>query len=255
MDTHFSHFYLLLFLHEIVIALVILFFVQKFIKKDYNAFIALGPGGTPSTPSGYLRICLLKLFALRNPFVPPPVPPTLYPQRGLLRKLPTRKGTRPKVVGLAPQRQMDQKGGEQMYTRLVNAIRELAADYPERLFLGTSCFEKHSEGIFSSHVADRFTCRGEVCHSHPSDGSMHLTLHPADVKVVLDQGWGERHPLARDNWWWRPKIVPASFMMIYAPRDEEELNTAIEIVRAAAWWIGGKELKKKRVLGTIVLED
>src|SRR6266536_4193324 len=92
--------YGLLFLNEITIAVMILFLVQRFIKQDYNAFIALGPGGTPSTPMGYLRICLLKNFALRNPFVAPLVPATLRPQRGILKQLPTRKGSRPKVVGL-----------------------------------------------------------------------------------------------------------------------------------------------------------
>lgn len=57
-------------------------------------------------------------------------------------------------------------------------------------------------------AAKRLTCGGEVCHSHPSDGSLHLVLHPADVRAVLEKGWGERHPLAWDDgedgwcWWW-----------------------------------------------------
>lgn len=245
--------YFLLFLNEVIIALVILFFVQKSILRDYHAFLALGPGGTPSTPLGYLRICLLKIFALRNPFVAPPVPTTLRPQRGLLKKLPVRQGPRPDVAGLAPHRQLNQKGGKEMYDRLAATIQELAAEYPEQLFLATSCFEKYSEGIFSTDIADRVTCRGEVCHAHPTDGSMHLTLHPADVKVLLDSGWGERHPLARDNWW-RLKLVPTGFVMVYAPRNEDELKTTVQIIRAAAFWIGGKELKE-RTLGTIVLDD
>ncbi|OJK00274.1 hypothetical protein ASPACDRAFT_78180 [Aspergillus aculeatus ATCC 16872] len=88
----------------------------------------------------------------------------------------------------------------------------------------------------------RLTCNGEVCHAHPSDGSLHLTLHPADVKLVLERGWGQRHPLARDSWWWWLRIVPPGFVMVYAPRDAEELECVLEIIRAAAWWVSGTEL-------------
>jgi Family of unknown function (DUF5519) len=80
-------------------------------------------------------------------------------------------------------------------------------------------------------------CGGEACHAHPSDGSLHLTLHPEDEAVVLKSGWGELHPLSRGGWLTR--FVPQRFMMVYAPRDEEELELVLEIVRAAVWWVGG----------------
>lgn len=156
-----------------------------------------------------------------------------------------------------------------MYDALATEIQQLAIGDPNTLYTATSCFEKHSTGIFhrlpcetsttaptnnnnnnrkspkrpSTTHNHRITCNGEVCHSHPSDGSLHLTLHPADVKLILERGWGQRHPLARDSWWWVTKIVPTGFMMIYAPRNEEELKVVIEIIRAAAWWVGGKELR------------
>ncbi|KAL2221113.1 hypothetical protein M432DRAFT_257378 [Thermoascus aurantiacus ATCC 26904] len=229
----------------ILVLLPVIYYLIKRIRNDYQAFLALGPGGTPSTPRGYLRICVLRLFALRNPFEPPSLPPFLQPQHGILKDLPKRSGRRPRVAGIAPQRQMTQRGGPAMYEALSAAIRNLAQSHPDRLFLATSCFEKHSTGIFC-HPAFRHrpTCNGEVCHAHPSDGSMHLTLHPADVKLVIERGWGERHPLARESWWWRAKIVPPGFVMVYAPRDEEELRCVMEIVRAAAWWVSGTELRR-----------
>ncbi|CEN62827.1 hypothetical protein ASPCAL09456 [Aspergillus calidoustus] len=243
------------------------------IRKDYHAFLALGPGGTPSTPAGYLRICILRLVSLRNPLEPPLVPPTLNPKHGFLSRaiLPLRSGPRPTVVGIAPQRQITQKSGPPMYDALSAEIRRLTNSHPNTLFTATSCFEKHSTGIFyrfptstacpnpgttrageqqqhnrrpqlQSHK-HRITCNGEVCHSHPSDGSLHLTLHPADVELVIERGWGQRHPLARDDWWWVTRFVPAGFVMIYAPRDADELKCVVEIIRAAAWWVGGKELR------------
>ncbi|KAL4899563.1 hypothetical protein BDW74DRAFT_109873 [Aspergillus multicolor] len=247
----------------LVLLVPITFYLFRAIRKDYHAFLALGPGGTPSTPAGYLRICILRLFALRNPFDPPSIPQTLHPKTGFLThsSIPTRRGPRPTVAGIAPQRQLTQKPGAAMYDALASEIHRLALEHPSTLYTATSCFEKHSTGIFyrlptisvtnstsskspktSSNTHNhRITCNGEVCHSHPSDGSLHLTLHPADVKVVLERGWAQRHPIARDSWWWVTRIVPTGFVMTYAPRNEEELKVVVEIIRAAAWWVGGKE--------------
>lgn len=66
---------------------------------------------------------------------------------------------------------------------------------------------------------------------------MHLTLPPADLKAVLEAGWGERHPLSRGGWFER--FVPAGFVMVYAPRDEGEVEVVIEVVRAAGWYVRG----------------
>lgn len=96
--------------------------------------------------------------------------------------------------------------------------------------------------MFSTSPARR-TCRGEICHAHPSDGSMHLTLHLADAKMVLDAGWGERHPIARGGWFER--FVPGGFMMVYAPRDESEVDMVLRMVKAAAWFVEGCEGSKE----------
>ncbi|PGG95118.1 hypothetical protein AJ80_10023 [Polytolypa hystricis UAMH7299] len=215
------------------------------VRKGYHAFLALGPGGTPSTFAGYMRICVLRIFALKNPLSPPSISPHLHPPTGILKDFPKRQGPRPKVVGIAPQRQMTHRGSAEIYAALTTEIKAFTQRYPDHVFLGTSCFEKHSTGLFSvSKVQNRFTCNGEVCHSHPSDGSLHLTLHPADVKQILERGWGERHPLARENWWWRFRFVPPGFVLIYSPRTMEELRCVVEIIHAAAWWISGMELQR-----------
>lgn len=221
----------------------------KAIMKDYRFFISLGPGGTPQTALGYLRIAFLRLFALRNPFKAPPVPSSLEFQHGILSKdLQKRILPRPRVAGIAPHRQMTQRSSPEMYAQLSNLVKQIGADAPERFALATSCFEKHSVGLFAIPIkANRnLTCRGqgEICHSHPSDGSMHLTLHPADARVLIEKGWGEMHPLARGNWWWRVKFVPETFVMVYAPQTEEDLKTLKEIILAAAWWVSGKDFKE-----------
>ncbi|KAK1143960.1 hypothetical protein N8T08_005869 [Aspergillus melleus] len=276
-----------------------LLFLLHAIRKDYRAFLALGPGGTPSTPTGYLRICILRLVALRNPFSPPSIPSTLSPKTGYFdpcpptspsytypstptsqnkardtneheiqtpeRKrsyyLPYRLGPPPLVTGIAPQRQLTQRSTKHIYKHLARAIEELVQANPKEYVLGTSCFEKHSTGIFASPCTTtttttpsapstggkhrRNTCNGEICHSHPIDGSLHLTLHPADVRVLIERGWGQRHPLAWEEetsrrWLCGTRFVPAGFVMVYAPRDEDEVRVVMEVVRAAGWWVSGE---------------
>ncbi|KAH7095988.1 hypothetical protein FB567DRAFT_513931 [Paraphoma chrysanthemicola] len=210
-----------------------------YIHYDYKAFLSLGPGGTPATPLGYLKIKLLSLICLRDPLQPLPVPPHFRPQNGYFTApsaLHTRKGPRPLVQGVAPQRQQTQKSDAAIYKILVARLRALAQDPRNRLTERTSCFEKHSSGLFTSIPITR-TCGGEICHAHPSDGSLHLTLHPADAKLMLENKWGERHPLARGGWCRR--FVPKEFVLIYAPRDEAEVDAVMRIVAASIWWVSG----------------
>jgi hypothetical protein len=210
-----------------------------YIRSDYKAFLSLGPGGTPPTPLGYLKIKLLSLFCLRDPIRPMSIPPHFRPQTGYFTNtstLATRKGSRPLVQGIAPQRQQTQKSSAATYKTLVACLTQLAADPRNRLTERTSCFEKNSSGLFTSVPITR-TCGGEICHAHPCDGSMHLTLHPADANAILEKGWGERHPLARGGWCRR--FVPKEFMLIYAPRDEVEIELVMRIVAASIWWVSG----------------
>lgn len=69
---------------------------------------------------------------------------------------------------------------------------------------------------------------------------MHMNLHPADAAEVLKKGWGQRHPLAKGGW--MRKYVPREFMMVYAPRNKEELEVVGKIVQAAAWWVMGERI-------------
>ncbi|KAK5110348.1 hypothetical protein LTR62_006056 [Meristemomyces frigidus] len=216
-----------------------------YLHFDYLAFLSLGPGGTPSTLSGYIRVKLLACFALSDPYEPGLPPLRLQNQSGYLPSLSKRPGPRPCTRGIAPHRQVTQKSTPHLYSLLASAIEELGRSSDD-LRIGTSCFEKNGTGLFSTSPAKR-TCAGEVTHAHPSDGSMHLTLHPADAKVVLEAGWGERHPLARGGWFER--FVPAGFVMVYAPVCEGDVGVVMGVVRAAASFVGGAEVPGERVMG------
>lgn len=76
--------------------------------------------------------------------------------------------------------------------------------------------------------AEAFMIGREFAHIHPaSDGSLHMMLPPDLAHEVEDQGWGEPHPVARMG------LIPPTAMMVYGPRDEEELESVWEILRAS----------------------
>ena len=238
-------------------ALIILALVYYFVKMvwlDYKYFLSLGPGGVSSSPAGYLKLCGLRIIAMdkkRTLCAPENQLKTSITSyfKGI-RQLPHRRNIRPIVVGVVPQRQLNQRGSREEIKEFQARLAGLALSNPGQLRIGQSCIEKHSVGLFLSPLApgicfhrDRATnaykiseraTKGmppEILHTHDIDGSLHLTLHPTDLALVIKQGWGERHPLAG-------KTCPVGFTLIYAPRDEEDFTVVLEIVKAAAWWVG-----------------
>ncbi|EJT73446.1 hypothetical protein GGTG_10284 [Gaeumannomyces tritici R3-111a-1] len=212
------------------------------IRNDYNNFLNLGPGGTPPTPAGYVRLAWYRIFALRDPFTPPPTSPDKIPTMGILQEQPLsfRAGPRPSVAGLAPQRQLDQWGSWQLCELLKTAIESLCARYPAKFGVGTSSIEKHGFALFARHPVN--VCgNGEIVHLHSSDKSMHMNLHPDDIKEVLQRGWGQRHPLSFKGWVQSP--LPDTFMMIYAPRDQNDLQITCKIIEAAIWYTTAEKIE------------
>ncbi|KAI1333433.1 hypothetical protein F5Y16DRAFT_13853 [Xylariaceae sp. FL0255] len=226
----------------VVVLLIAFVTVVIFIHNDYRNYLNLGPGGTPATFSGYTRINWLKLWALRDPFEPVPSDPSIQPSSGILRKqpLPYRCGPWPRVVGIAPQRQVNQFGSRECYLALRRILENHGQAHSNEIGVGTSCFEKHGLGLFSRYPFNK-TCQGEICHVHNSDHSLHLSLHPDDAKEVLEKGWGQRHPLTSRCFGLLKMPVPRQFTMVYAPRSRDELKVVCQIIDAAGWWVTAKE--------------
>ena len=67
----------------------------------------------------------------------------------------------------------------------------------------------------------------EFAHLHPSyDGSLHLTLPPAQAADLVAHGWGVFHP-------WAGTRLSAGFVMLFGPRTAQELETVAGVVAAA----------------------
>lgn len=66
-----------------------------------------------------------------------------------------------------------------------------------------------------------FQAGTEFAHIHaPFDGSLHVTLPDAIAQEVIRQGWGEPHPVQKG-------------LLIYGPRDDEELAVAWQLLRVS----------------------
>ena len=116
---------------------------------------------------------------------------------------------------------------------------------PRTLELGPSQIEGGCPALFispqdykSSHASLSRSPR-EVFHSHcEAEGSSHAILSAADAKLVIDKGWGERHGVSGKG-----LGVPLGYIMIFAPRTKEELETVRMIARAATrYGLEGKEI-------------
>ena len=74
----------------------------------------------------------------------------------------------------------------------------------------------------------------EFAHIHPMpDGSLHAALPPEVAEEAVEKGWAEQHPVARLGY------IPENVVMIYAPRDEPELEIVLKLVEESRRYAGG----------------
>ena len=200
--------------------------------RDYKAWYALGAGGVPHNPRGWLLTTGLRTLKRE------PLSPKVYQRsigepadRSGLADLPRREGDRPKVAPYPiPHRQLDQPGDPAARDRVRDGFDE-AVHADTSVFWHLSGFEKHTNAVtVVPHLLTHATARqthGELAHIHPGDGSMHMIFSPSDAATVLETGWGERHPLAG-----RLRL-PLTYLLIYAPRTQQDADATLMLLNAS----------------------
>ena len=165
------------------------------IYDDYRRFLALGPGGNPSTPAGYITVTYLRaFFAHRDPFQPPSLRGDLvYPDRNYLSvDLPARSAPRPVTDGVAPHRMLEQIPPAAVRESLHAAFLALRDAHADIISSGNSCFEKYGLALFLApgtakddpdprrpanaafnHLNPTCKTSGEIAHIHDT-----VRLHP-----------------------------------------------------------------------------
>ncbi|EUC43573.1 hypothetical protein COCMIDRAFT_38510 [Bipolaris oryzae ATCC 44560] len=193
-------------------------------------------GGTPPTLQGYLKIRrwgLYLLYSRQNLLDPSPIPDSgesyLKPE-----KVQNRQGPRPGLTRWTlPQRQVPENITAGASAALHNLMQEFASTAPYNEYIDTRPSKTEGgtgpaiyvkEGVKTINpVAHKIFY--EVAHVHPAENSLHVYVSPQDAKLVMKRGWGQRFPV---TW-----IAPPSWIMVYAPRNEDEVEIVREIVRAA----------------------
>ena len=152
-------------------------------------------------------------------------------------ELPERAAPRPEVSWTIPQQQETQNSPVHLQERLLEEIRVLAGVEvgPSRISVpGARGFTLHD----GSDDQEAFLVPqvGEFAHLHPAyDGSLHVVLPPDQAADVSAKGWGRPHM-------WAGTRLSPGFMMVYGPRDEDEIVTVLRIVTASHAYASGTDV-------------
>jgi Family of unknown function (DUF5519) len=144
--------------------------------------------------------------------------------------LPVRVGDRPRTTPTNPHTQLDQQpadlGWVEELARRVFALPGVI-EQPSRISVpGARALvlaPEEATGPPEAFLIDR-----EFAHLHPApDHSLHAMLPTETVTEAVAAGWAEPHPVALRG------LIPATAVMLYAPRDEAELDVIEALVGAS----------------------
>jgi len=208
------------------------------IYLDYRGWYNLGAGGIPHNAFGWTVQSFLRLIgsgdtkstACYDKMMGSP----LECQSFIVGELPAREGD-PPTVGrwVAPHRQLVDTADSNLVKSLEATLVKIVASNAF-VELHPSKMEGHADALFlepsllpKNHaVASRSPL--EVYHIHQSEGSSHGIFSATDAKLIIRKGWGERHRLSGGV-----LGIPIGYVMIYAPRSEQELQIIGSIAKAA----------------------
>lgn len=158
------------------------------------------------------------------PHRPDPMPPSA---------LPPREGPRPLTTPSNPHTQLDQQPAAADAERLRRALAILIFAWPDVEERPSAISVPGARALWLADSAacgprEAFLVGREFAHLHPGpDWSLHAALPPALGQEAIDRGWAEIHPMARIG------LIPSTVVMIYAPRDDREVEIVGGLIRAA----------------------
>jgi hypothetical protein len=143
--------------------------------------------------------------------------------------LPLRSGERPTTATTMPHQQLDQTSAPALQEELWRRMAALEGVTTGRS--GVSLPESravHLHPELAGGPREAFLVGTEFAHLHgATDGSLHVALPPALATEAIAAGWAELHPMAALG------VAPPTLVMVYGPRDEDELETIWRLVEAS----------------------
>jgi len=166
--------------------------------------------------------------------------------------LPIRQGSRPATTPGLPHQQLDQQPTDP-------GIRQRLA---ERIFALPGVSEGPSgisvpgaralllDRTVAGGPAEAFFVGGEFAHLHPhEDQSLHVCLTPDMAAAACQAGWAEPHPLVVSG------ELPPTHVLVYAPRNDDELDVVVLLVQAAHSFALGHQVEPTSVVSISSKED
>ena len=144
--------------------------------------------------------------------------------------LPRRSGPRPSTRTVLPHSQLDQQPTDSRYAEAVLAQATtwpLVRQQPSAISVegGRALTVEPGAAV---GPAEAFMIGREFCHLHAQgDLSLHATLPLPLAAAAEAAGWAEPHYLVHTG------QAPATLVMLYAPRDEDERDVILGLVRAS----------------------
>lgn len=138
-----------------------------------------------------------------------------------------RSGQKPETTSRLPHSQLTQHGPEHVINKLHEwcfSLPSVANKQSGISVPGARALVMH-DGVQCNHDAFMVGREFAHIHPHPDNGSMHVKLLPEDALEVTEKGWGEDHYLVTQG------NYPAGLVMVFSPRDDEELEAVKSIVR------------------------
>jgi len=149
--------------------------------------------------------------------------------------LPMRQGDRPRTSGPMPNVQLDQLGSPELHESLKARVFALP-DVEERQTIVSDPRARAMwlrDGVPPGDP-DAFLAGREFGHFHPWDRSMHVILPMEAARVAVEAGWAEVHPAV-------PMFgLPENRLMVYGPRDDQELEVAYGLLVESYRYAGGR---------------
>jgi hypothetical protein len=142
--------------------------------------------------------------------------------------LPTRRGPRPETIGPRPHAQVSQQSPPEIHGQIVARALELpGVSRADSLVSVPGAIAFVLDEAMAGGPPEAFQAQREFAHLHPEeDGSLHMTLPPDVAAEAYEKGWGEPHP-----WSGTP--------LIFGPRDEDELDVVVRLLRASYEYAAG----------------
>lgn len=143
--------------------------------------------------------------------------------------LPQRAGDRPETTDTNPHSQVSQQPSQALYDELADRMFGFpdVVERPSRVSIPGTRSMVLKDGV-DTGPEEAFLSGREFCHLHaPDDGSIHMALPEEIVRLAIDRGWAENHPVAEQG------LLPKTIVLVYGPRDSDELETVFELVTAS----------------------